>query len=43
MIGFALIVAGYAWLLWQFGWMGLAAGLVHVAAMLAASWRKKRK
>ncbi len=41
MIGAALIVAGYAALVLTFGWLGLLAGALHVAVLLAGMWRRK--
>ena len=34
-----LIAAGYAALVWKFGWIGLAAGAMHIMIMLAAARR----
>jgi len=39
MIGLAAIVGGYGLLIWQFGWLGLAAAGLHIGVMLLASWR----
>lgn len=37
----ALIVAGYAALVWLFGWWGLAAAIVHAAVLVAGSAGRK--
>jgi hypothetical protein len=36
MIGVLFIVAGYAALIWQAGWIGVAALAIHVGLMLLA-------
>ena len=35
------IIFGYIVLIWQSGWLGLAAAAVHIAVLLAAAWRPK--
>ena len=42
MIGALAIAAGYALLVWQFGWWGLAAGAAHVGVMVLATWRRDK-
>ena len=32
-----MIGAGYLYMIWEFGWMGLAAVVVHIGMMLAAT------
>lgn len=39
MIGALAIGAGYVYLVWQFGWVGLAVAAAHVGIMLMASSR----
>lgn len=36
-----LIAAGYAALVYEFGWLGLSVALIHVLVMLAAAWRRR--
>lgn len=36
-----LIVGGYAAMVWLFGWWGIAAAIVHIAILLAASGGRK--
>lgn len=35
-----LIVVGYAGLVWVFGWTGLVLAIIHLAIMLAFTWRR---
>jgi hypothetical protein len=36
----ALIIMGYVALVLEFGWLGLAVGVVHVALLALAGWRR---
>ena len=40
MIAGIFIAVGYAALIYEFGWVGVAVVLAHVGIMLAAAWRR---